>query len=194
MCLLIDRYAYRYGETRISPADGSPDAPLIVCSANDRTPLPTRPLEVAWRAGLDINPLDVTSADDVAWLEALVWPGEARRTELLRAAVGVARRDQPRVNKGDLRHHVVALAGQAPKAATLVVFHCSVLAYLENMREREQFGRQVLSLGARWVSSEGASANAPTADDAQLAGQALLALDGNPVARADMHGTWLHWL
>jgi hypothetical protein len=196
LCLLIDRYGYDYGDTKIPPIDGSPDAPVFVCQASDRTPLPTRPLEVAWRAGLDINPLDVTNPDDVAWLETLVWPGEARRTELLQAAVRVARRGPPRVIRGDLRHNLMGLAEQAPKMAKLVVFHSSVLAYVEDPNERDRFGERVLSLGARWVSNEGSvvpSAAAPR-DESQLAGQAVLALDGQPVARADMHGTWLEWL
>jgi hypothetical protein len=205
LCLLIDRYAYDYdydydydyGRTTIPPADGSADAPLFACRASDRTPIPTRPLEVVWRTGLDINPLDVTDPQDVAWLATLVWPGEGRRTQLLEAAVRVARRDPPRVVKGDLRYDLARLAERAPKAATLVVFHCSVLAYIDDPLEREQFGEQVLSLGARWVSSEGASVVPPAEgpqDQSQLAGQAVLALDGSPVARADMHGTWLHWL
>jgi hypothetical protein len=196
LCLLIDRYAYDYGQKRVPPIDGSPDAPVFTCRASDRTPIPTRPVDVVWRAGLDINPLDVTSADDVAWLETLVWPGEGRRIELLRAALRLARRDPPRVIKGDLRHDLTRLAEQAPKDATLVVFHCSVLAYVDEPHEREQFGERVLSLGARWVSNEGASVIPPTAprDESQLAGQAVLALDRKPIARADMHGTWIQWL
>ncbi|MGP0048198.1 MAG: DUF2332 domain-containing protein [Solirubrobacteraceae bacterium] len=129
LCLLIDRYAYDYGRSTIPPVDGSADAPLFACRASERTPIPTRPLEVVRRAGLDINPLDVTDPQDVAWLATLVWPGEGRRAQLLDAAVRVARRDPPRVVKGDLRHDLARLAERAPKAATLVVFHCSVLAY-----------------------------------------------------------------
>ena len=34
---------------------------------------PTALPRVGWRAGIDLNPLDVTSADDRAWLEALIW-------------------------------------------------------------------------------------------------------------------------
>jgi hypothetical protein len=193
LCLLVDRYAYEYGRTKIPPVDGSPDAPVFACRANASTPIPTGPVEVVWRAGLDLNPLDVTNPDDVAWLETLVWPGEGRRAELLRAAVQVARRDPPRIVEGDLRNDLEDLAQQAPKDATLVVFHCSVLAYLEDRRERERFGARVLSLGARWVSSEGSTVVPPPDGAREAHGEAVLALDGQPLARADMHGTWLEW-
>lgn len=41
---------------------------------------------MAWRAGLGLNPLDVTEPADVAWLEALVWPEHHHRRDRLRAA------------------------------------------------------------------------------------------------------------
>lgn len=44
-------------------------------------PLPAGVPEVTWRAGLDLNPLDVADDDDVRWLERLIWPGEAGRVE-----------------------------------------------------------------------------------------------------------------
>ncbi len=50
---------------------------MLVCRANERTPLPDRQPEIVWRAGLDLNPVDVRSPDAVSWLEALVWPDDA---------------------------------------------------------------------------------------------------------------------
>jgi hypothetical protein len=197
LCLLIDRYRYDYGRGEIPAIDGSSETPLFTCQVNERVPVPVHPLEVAWRAGLDLNPLDVNKPDDVAWLQTLVWPGEGRRAELLAQAVEVARRDPPRVVRGDLRHDLTSLVREAPADATRVVFNYSVLPYVEDPAERTRFGEQVLSLGARWIASEGVDVIAPgdtARNDSDLAGQALLALDGEPVARADMHGTWLHWL
>jgi hypothetical protein len=97
LCLLPDRYGYDYGRLRL---DGRP---TFACRANAATPLPARPLEVAWRAGLDLSPVDIHDPDQVAWLEALVWPGEGTRRETLHAALEVARADPPRVVQGDLR-------------------------------------------------------------------------------------------
>jgi uncharacterized protein DUF2332 len=72
LTLLPDRYSYDYAGHRISGTD--PGAPVLACDPRGAVPLPERVPEVAWRAGLDLNPLDVTDADDVRWLECLVWP------------------------------------------------------------------------------------------------------------------------
>jgi len=39
-------------------------------------PLPDDPPAVAWRVGLDLNPLDVRDPEAARWLEALIWPEE----------------------------------------------------------------------------------------------------------------------
>ena len=96
LCLLPDRYAYDYGGAAIGPsAAGSGAAPVFPCEANQYTPLPRRNVDVDWRAGLDLNPLDVQSDEDAAWLQTLVWPEHRNRAVRLKAALNVARRDPP---------------------------------------------------------------------------------------------------
>ena len=68
LCLYPDRYAYRYGDQVLGAGE-----PVLDCAATGVAPPPARP-EVVWRAGLDLNPLDVTDPADVAWLDALIWP------------------------------------------------------------------------------------------------------------------------
>lgn len=196
LCLLIDHYGYDYGDgVVISPAVEAPAAPVFSCVAGPRTPLPAGPLTVAWRAGVDLDPIDPTDRDHCAWLESLVWPGEGRRAELLNAALAVARRDPPRVVRGDLRDGIGELASQAPLDATLVVFHTAVLAYLDGPEERDGFGQHVLDLGARWISNEGYGVLPTSADDQPWpAGAFMLTLDRTPVAQTDPHGTWINWL
>jgi hypothetical protein len=80
LCLYPDRYAYRYGDHRLGTGE-----PVLECAATGLTP-PERLPEVVWRAGLDLNPLDVTDPADVAWLDALIWPEHAHRRARLRAA------------------------------------------------------------------------------------------------------------
>ncbi len=58
---------------------------MLECELTGTLP-PTRLPEVVWRAGLDLNPLDVTNPADLAWLEALIWPEHAHRRDRLRAA------------------------------------------------------------------------------------------------------------
>ena len=135
LSLLPDRYGYTYNGV---PA-GDPDSELrIDSSVEGPWSGPPGVLTVAWRAGLDLNPLSVHSDDDVRWLETLVWPGQEQRLQRLHAAVRIARREPPRVVRGDLNHDLPSLVANAPKDATLVVFHTAVLTYV-SLAERERF-------------------------------------------------------
>jgi hypothetical protein len=192
LCLLPDRYAYDYDGHRIEPAVRvGAEPPVFACRASATTPLPERAPEVVWRAGLDLAPVDI---DDVAWLEALVWPGEGDRLAQLRAALTVARADPPRVVAGDLRRDLRALAAEAPAGATLVVFHTAVLAYVEERAERAAFARTVRELGAVWVAQEGPRVLLDATGDPWPAGRFVLTCDGVRVAWVDPHGTSIEWL
>lgn len=192
LTLLPDRYSYDYGGHRITGTD--PQAPVLSCQPQGPVPLPDRVPEVCWRAGLDLNPLDVTSDGDVRWLQCLVWPGEADRAQVLAAAVAAARRDPPRIVRGDLLTGLPALAAQAPAGATLVICHSAVLAYV-SPAGRRQFAGTVRGLPAVWLSSEvpGVLPGPPVPGDDGLL--YVLTRDGrDPLALADMHGAWLRWL
>jgi hypothetical protein len=195
LCLLVDRYGYDYDGHRVAPlVRVGVDPPTFACRARGGTPLPARGVEVVWRAGLDLEPVDVHDADQVAWLEALVWPGEGDRLTLLRAALAVARADPPRVVAGDLRHNLVELAAEAPAGATLVVFHTAVLAYVADPAERAAFADTVRRLGAMWIANEALGVLGDTGDEPWPRGRFLLSRDGRPVAWTDPHGTAIDWL
>ena len=154
-------------------------------------------LTIVWRAGIDLNPLDVRNDDDMAWLETLVWPDQPDRAARLHAAIAVARKDPPRIVAGDLLTALPALAAEAPKDATLVVFHTAVLAYVADAADRAGFARTVRDLGAVWISNESPFVFPDIA--ARLAGPVrrgpmLLAVDGEPVAWTDPHGAWIDWI
>lgn len=198
LCLLPDYYAYDYQGHTIEPTAMCGVAPpRFSCRANSATPLPNRNLAVVWRAGLDLNPVDLRDEAEVRWLEALVWPGEEYRLPRLRAACEVARAIRPPVIQGDLRTGLAALAAQAPADATLVVFHTAVLVYVRDAGDREAFARSVGSAGAVWIANEGpqnipglAGFSRAHADPAAF----LLCVDAAPVAWTDGHGTWIDWL
>jgi hypothetical protein len=151
LTLLVDRYSYDYAGHRLVGRD--PQAPTLRCEPRGPVPLPAEPPEVVWRAGLDLNPLDVNDADDMRWLACLVWPGEGDRQERLALAVASARRYPPAVHRGDLLTDLPALAAQAPADATLVVYHTSVLTYVAP-GERWRFFTAVADLRAVWLSNE----------------------------------------
>ena len=192
LTLLFDRYSYEYDGHLIAGSD--PDAPMLRCAVRGPVPLPTRVPAIAWRAGLDLNPLDVTRDDDVRWLTCLVWPGEGDREDRLAAAITAARRDPPPVYRGDLLTDLPALAAQAPAEATLVIFHSAVLAYVAP-EGRERFARTVRSLAAVWLSNEAPGVVSGLPFTRFREGTFVLGHDGRtPLAFTDGHGTWLHWL
>src|SRR5439155_17478077 len=75
LTLLVDHYSYDYAGHRLAGRD--PQAPTLRCEPRGPVPLPARLPEVVWRAGLDLNPLDVNDADAMRWLSCLVWPAKA---------------------------------------------------------------------------------------------------------------------
>lgn len=192
LCLYPDRYRYRYGD---HPVLGEPDAPVLDCTVTGPVPIPTTLPHVVWRAGIDLDPLDVRDPDDVRWLEALIWPEHDHRRARLAAAVEIAGTEPPHLVTGDLTEHVTALAATAPRDATLVIFHSAVLAYLDT-ESRAAFVDTVRGLGARWIANEGPGAlpvTAPPSPDPTRA-LFLVTLDSTPVAYAAGHGQSLHWL
>jgi hypothetical protein len=200
LCLYPDRYGYDYDGHRVRPVAG-PDpgaAPVFACTAGPGTPLPDRPVEVVWRAGLDLHPLDVADPDHVAWLDALVWPGEEHLGEQLHAAIEVLRSDPPLLVAGDLRTDLPALLDRVPPGATPVVFHTAVLAYVPDPADRQRFAATVLGSGATWLAVEAPGVvpgpAAAAAAGLLAPGEFLLCRDGRPLAAADPHGAGVRWL
>jgi hypothetical protein len=191
LTLLVDRYSYDYAGHLIAGSDA--EAPTLRCVPRGPVPLPARLPFIAWRAGLDLNPLDVTSDDDVRWLSCLVWPGEGDRAQRLARAIASARRDPPPVYRGDLVTDLAALAARAPAEATLVVYHSAVLAYVAR-EDRARFAETVRGLGAVWLSQEAPGVVPGVAVAADQVGPFVLARDGRtPLAFAEGHGAWLRW-
>lgn len=198
LCLLPDRYGYAYGTHSI---DGDSGGPVFPCQARGPVPLPARSPQVVWRAGIDLNPLDVTDPGDTHWLSCLVWPGEGERARRLAAAIEIARKEPPRIVRGDLVEQLAETAAEAPPAAALVVFHSAVLAYLTPAR-RAEFAEAVRALGAEWLSNEaprvlahlpGFPADLPDPDRGPA--PFLLTRGGRePLAFVDGHGAWIRWL
>lgn len=201
LCLLPDRWGYDWrtpgGDRHLVPPAGGG---MLICEVTGAAPLPDRIPEVAWRTGLDLNPLDVADDDEMRWLQTLVWPEEDDRRAQLRTAVAVARRDPPPLVEGDLRHDLDGLvdrAGAEAPDAAVIVFHTAVAMYLEPddratfadaMRERVAAGR------CHWVSSEAPGVVPGVDGDGVGAGQLALAIDGRRVAAAHQHGRTLDWL
>ncbi|MER6947454.1 DUF2332 domain-containing protein [Nonomuraea sp. NPDC000554] len=195
LCLFPDRYTYRFDDR---PALGPASPVMLTCRTSGAVPIPQQVPSVVWRAGIDLDPLNVADADHLRWLEALVWPEQQDRLARLRAATQIARAEPPHLVQGDLNATIADLVGQAPPDATLVVFHSAVLAYLPQ-DERDRFVETIRGLPARWISNEAPSVipsvaarltRSPSTDRSAF----VLALDEEPVAFTGPHGQFLDWL
>lgn len=195
LCLLPDRYGYAYGDRILMPS-GVPDPPVFRCDASEAVPLPEQLPEIAWRAGVDLNPLDLTNANEAAWLETLVWPGNEKRLIKLRKAIAIARREAPRVTAGDLLTDLEKLLVDVPSHCTKVIFHSAVLAYIPNEEDRENFTARAMAVADHWIANEAPQVLPRIAQRAPKAprGAFLLSLDGEPVAWTNPHGRSVDWI
>lgn len=196
LCLAPERYSYAFetGDDTVRLGSGGP---LLECAVTGGS-APARLPVVAWRRGLDLRPLDVRSADDRAWLEALLPPDRPERTARLREAVAVLREDPPPIVAGDAAEALPALLAQVPRGMRTVVVSLGTLVYLPRPA-RERVLDAVAAHGASLVTLEAESLLAHlVAPRAALAAPEptpfLLAADGVPLASATPHGGRLSWL
>ncbi len=187
--LLIDRYAIDFGDGRTL---GPSDSPVrVVTTLHPGLDAPTRLPEIAWRAGLDANPLDPTDPDVRRWLGCLVWPEDTARAARLGAALQVAADAPPRVVAGDAADALPGLLAQVPPGLTTVVTHTVVFPYLDDATRRGVH-EAITVAGAHEIGLEppgrmpGLEVGAP-ADHQRF----VLALDGEPLATAHSHGRWI---
>lgn len=188
---------------RATPAGGAHvlgEEPRLPCRVSGPVPLPDRLPQVAFRGGVDLNPLDVSDDDAMAWLTQLVWPEQDDRRERLRHAIDLARAAPPDLVRGDLLEELPALVDRASSYGTVVVFHSAVIAYLAP-DDRDRFDllmRGLVADGAcHWVSNEGPQVLAsitrtgpPVPADRPTF---VLGVDGRMVARTHGHGRSMAW-
>lgn len=201
LCLYPDAWPIRYRTADNDVARLTPSGPLesgveLVCDLDGLAP-PAQLPEVAWRAGIDLNPLDLTEDANLHWLQALIWPGMEYRLERIAAGAELVAQDPPELFAGDLNQTLASVLAQVPEGTQPVVLHSAVLAYL-SPQDRARFAEQVRASKARWVSNEGLGVVPEIR--AQLPGEDpdrsgfILALDGAPLARTGPHGQYLRAL
>lgn len=162
---------------------------VLPCSI-DTIGVPDGIPEVVWRAGVDLNPIDVRDDKQLAWLETLVWPEHEARRLRLRAAAAIAATQPAELIRGDILEEIPALIAQAPAGSHVVVFHSAVLVYLAPDR-REAFADLMAAMpDVTWISNEGARVLPSIADQLDSApdGRMVLAVNGEAAARTGPHG------
>ncbi len=129
--LLFDRFGYDYGPGRLAWGDTASLVQLRCELRGDAMPPLRGGAPVAgWRVGVDLNPIDVTDADSLLWLRALVWPEHREREATLVAAANLMREHPQRLVKGDGVELLPSLLAEAPADHALVVYYSFVLHQL----------------------------------------------------------------
>ncbi len=142
--LLFDRFGYEYARPQALERDSvrwadaaSPVQLRCELRGDAAPPLQAGTPVAGWRVGVDLNPIDVTDADALLWLRALVWPEHREREATLVAAAGLMREHQQRLLKGDGVALLPALLAEVPADHALVVYYSFVLHQLSPEARRQ---------------------------------------------------------
>ena len=195
LTLLWDSYHYRYNETLQSGPLSSPVQ--IECELRGATepPIPNSFPEIAWRQGIDFNPIDLNNPENVLWLRALVWPEHDKRDKQLERAVEVARKNPPEIVRGDALQVLPDLIRQIGEGSELCVYHSFTLS-LATKAQRERLESILAQASARrnlhWISFEWAKdSETPLLELTRFEKRVKTE---RKLARAQPHGEWLEWL
>ena len=199
LCLYPDRYSYRYGDGNWLHPEAGPSTVQLTTETSGPVPVPSRLPSVVWRAGIDLDPIDVNDPDAALWLRTLIWPEQRERRLRVEAAAALVGAEPPLLVRGNAIDELAALAAQAPKSAVLVVLTSAMLVYLPYL-ERMSLVEAIRGLHAHWISIDGvgvlpdvdALATKTYAPDLKR-GQFTLSLDGVPLATIGPHGQFLNW-
>jgi hypothetical protein len=208
---LLDRYHYRIGEVEL----GSQRSRVrVTCELRGELvpPIPGTIPRIAWRAGLDRTPIDLTDRHAADWLRAQVWPEHRDRMANLDAAMAVARKVRPRIVRGDAVDDLAPLSREAPGDARLAIVSTSMLVYLDKGRRRAFSDelRRIASTrpGATWLvacepesvlQSMGVGLEPSGMDAPDLNALAVVRFGpdgvvGRLLAMCHPHGRWMRWL
>jgi hypothetical protein len=155
LCLMLDKYRYDYGATRI----GNETSPVLLrCALETPVPFPLDLPEIIWRRGLDIDPIDLNDPKGVRWLLACVWADHVERRRRLQAAIELCQKQPPVIKRGDMVDELPRLIEEAPNGALLVIFHSAVFPYVPAERRAAFLGVLAEASHRRdivWLSNEG---------------------------------------
>lgn len=190
-----DRYFYDYGVTQW----GDPYSDVrIVCRYEGDQPLPLAPGRpaIAYRAGIDILPVDLAQEDEARWLRATVWPEHRSRASNLTAAIRIARSNPAPLYDGDASVLLPKVADAVPDGLPIVVYQTYALNQFPP-DARERFMRHLDEIARRrttyFVSTEGGG-SAPRRSRIEFSRWQ----DGRRVvehaADGEIHGSVLRWL
>src|SRR4029434_8665478 len=209
--LNVDRVGITYGngQSHNKQALGDPSSPVQLSSSivGDR-PIPTRAMpEVVARVGVDLDPVDVTDADDARWLRACVGRDQPERVARLEAEMALAATAPPLLLQGDAVEVVPDAFARVPADALPVVTTTWTLSHFpleRRLRFLHRLDEAAAGRAVAWVSAEGVGVapTIPTLGDRRASGHSIIglavfdrsALRAEAIGRCWSRGRLLAWL
>jgi hypothetical protein len=212
----VDRYRLRYqaGDGAWHERGGA--SPVVIESRwLGALPVPCGDWQLTLRHGLDPAPVDVTDPARLRWLQACLWPHDARRRERLgRAAAQLQDLPVTLTQADDCIAAIERWIAGLPAGVQPVLLTSWVLYYLSEAdiaRLRATVDRLALSQGLAWVCGELPASSAqqndvpplPALPPDEVASSATLwtlryaqagRSEERTLAWSHPHGRWIHWL
>ncbi|HYO38100.1 MAG TPA: DUF2332 domain-containing protein [Nocardioidaceae bacterium] len=171
-------------------------------------PVPTTAMpEVVARVGVDLDPVDVTDAEQARWLRACLAPDQTDLAARLRAEVAMAATTPPLLLSGDAVELLPDALALVPVDALPVVTTTWTLSHLPPERRTRflhRLGEAAAGRTVAWVSAEGVAVAPaiPTLGDRPASGHSMIglavlegsALRADVVGRCWSKGRSLSWL
>lgn len=204
--LNVDRVGITYSNGQ---SLGDPSSPVQHSASivGDR-PVPKQAIpQVVARVGIDLDPIDVTDADDARWLRACLPPDQPQHAAALEAEIALAVTDPPLLLHGDTLDVLPDAFARVPAHALPVVTTTWALSRrpLETrLRFLHRLDEAAPDRPVAWVSAEGVGVAPaiPTLGDRRASGHSIIGLAvfdhstlrAEAVGRCWSRGRLLSWL
>jgi hypothetical protein len=206
LSLNVDRVGITYSNGQ-SLGDPSAGVQLPASVVGDR-PIPARAMpKVVARVGVDLDPVDVTNADDARWLRACLWPDQPERAARLEAELALAATAPPLLLHGDAVEMLPGAFARVPADALPVVTTTWALSHFpleSRLRFLHRLDEAAAGRAVAWVSAEGVGVAPaiPTLGDRRASGHSIIglavfgqsALRAEAIGRCWSQGRFLAWL
>jgi hypothetical protein len=154
----------------------------LSCSVVGDQPIPAWALPgVPARVGVELDPVDVTDADDARWLRACLGPDQPERAARLDAEMALAATAPPQLLQGDALEVMPDAFARVPADALPVVTTTWALSRFpleSRMRFLDRLDEAAVGRAVAWVSVEGVGVapTIPTFGDRPASGHSIIGL------------------
>ncbi|NMN05103.1 MULTISPECIES: DUF2332 family protein [unclassified Novosphingobium] len=197
--LNLGHYRHILGRTTCGPAN----SPLSIVPDWRGASPPPAALRIASARGVDLAPIDPREPASATRMQAYVWPDKPDRLARLQAAIAIARRHPPLVDRESAAPWLERrLAAPQAQGTRRVIVHSMVMQYL-SAGERGEITATIIRAGAAatperplaWIGLEWAADRSAVMLQATHWGAGVRSGgQTQTLARVHPYGEWIEWL